>query len=124
MLAPHHELGNLVVLVDVNRLSFDGRTEDLLPLEPLADKWRAFRWQVREIDGHNMTEILAALDGLPPADSLVPTVILAHTVKGHGVSFMENNVGWHAGMLSDEDFDRAMSDIAASFDTTRQESLA
>jgi transketolase len=120
MLAPQLKLGNLVVFVDANRLSFDGRLEDLLSVDPLADKWRAFRWNVHQIDGHSMTEIVDLLDALPEASSSTPTVVIAATVKGHGISFMENNVGWHAGLLSDDDYQQAVEEITAAHRTSRE----
>ncbi|MDR1432492.1 MAG: transketolase [Propionibacteriaceae bacterium] len=114
MLSTQYKLGNLVVVVDRNGLTFDGRTEELMSLEPLADKWRAFNWNVVEIDGHDMAAILAAFDALPEPDSAIPTVIIAATVKGHGISYMENNVSWHAGKLSNDDYTKAVAELVAA----------
>ncbi|ACX52944.1 Transketolase domain protein [Ammonifex degensii KC4] len=93
MAAGHYRLNNLVAIVDRNRLQIDGETEKVMALEPLAAKWRAFNWSVIEIDGHNFEEIVPALERVGYAQK--PTAIIAHTVKGKGVSFMENQVDWH-----------------------------
>jgi transketolase len=98
----HYKLGNLTAFVDRNFISLDGETEKLMRLEPLADKWKAFGWRVVEIDGHAIEQIVHTLDTLPPVDSDVPTVVIAKTVKGKGVSFMENDVNWHAGSIDFE----------------------
>ena len=116
LFAHQYKLGNLVVFVDRNGLSFDGPTEEYMAMEPVADKWRAFGWNVVEIDGHDMEQIIDAIDALPAADSDVPTVIIGKTVKGHGVSFMENNVSWHAGMVSDDDFRKARAELTAAYE--------
>ncbi len=94
MSAAHHRLSNLCALVDRNGLQIDGSVCDVMNTEPLADKWRAFNWNVLEIDGHDHAAILAALDAAR-AEASRPTVILARTVKGKGVSFTENQVCWH-----------------------------
>lgn len=112
-------LGNLVVVVDRNRQFMTSFSEDLVKLEPYADKWRAFGFRVVEIDGHNMAEIVDAFDNLPAASSDTPTAILAHTIKGKGVSFMERNLGWHAGKLGDKDLERALADIKVSYEKER-----
>jgi transketolase len=83
-------------------------------LEPYADKWRAFNWNVVEIDGHDMGQIVDALDKLPPITNKKPTVIIGGTVKGKGVSFMERNIGWHAGTLSKEDMQKAIAEVETS----------
>lgn len=113
MSAAHFKLGNLVIIVDRNRLSLDGPTEEVMALEPFRDKLAAFRWNVREINGHNMAEILAAFDALPAPDSEVPTVIIANTVKGCGVSFMSGDPTWHYGSLDDDLARRAFADLDA-----------
>lgn len=103
MAAAHYELGNLVAFVDRNRISLDGETEKLLRLEPYAEKWKAFGWNVVVIDGHDIEQIVAVFDNLPPVDSKKPTVVIGKTVKGKGVASMENDVNWHAGSI-DADF--------------------
>ena len=113
--AGSYKLGNLIGIVDRNKqlmTSFDG---DYMHLEPYADKWRAFNWDVVELDGHDMGQIVDALDNLPPVTNEKPTVLIASTIKGKGVSFMEKNVGWHAGALSHEDMQKAIADIEADF---------
>jgi transketolase len=116
MMASHYKLGNLIALVDRNGCSLSARTEDDvegMKLEPLADKWRAFGWNVMEIDGNNMEEIVNALDRIPDADTEIPTVIIGHTTKGCGVSFMEDVVSWHHGVLNDEQLARALDDLCS-----------
>ncbi len=106
MAASHYKLGNLVALIDRNGISLSAPTEDEkrgLSLEPLAEKWKAFGWNVIEIDGNDMEEIVDALDRLPSEDSDIPTVIIGRTVKGKGVPMMENNENWHHGMLNDKE---------------------
>ena len=89
----------------------DGTLDEITGLGSLADKYRAFGWRVVEIDGHDIEGIKAAFDALPPADSEQPTVFLCHTIKGKGVSFMENQMRWHAGKVSDEQYAQALNDI-------------
>ncbi|MFA5309820.1 MAG: transketolase [Dehalococcoidales bacterium] len=113
--AGSYKLGNLIGVVDRNKqlmTSFDG---DYMNLEPYADKWRAFNWNVVEFNGHDMAQIVDALDNLPPVTGSRPTALIASTVKGKGVSFMEKNIGWHAGALSPEDMQKALADIEAGF---------
>lgn len=93
LFAPHHKLDNLVVLVDYNKIQSFGTVAEVLDLEPLLDKWAAFGWEVREVDGHDHDAIVNALRA--PARSGIPVVVLAHTVKGKGVTFMENDLAWH-----------------------------
>lgn len=94
LFAPHHRLDNLVAIVDFNKIQSMGGVSEVLELGPLADKFRAFRWAVREIDGHNHQEIRGALSAVPWETSR-PNCLIAHTVKGKGVSFMENSLLWH-----------------------------
>jgi len=109
---PSFKLGNLVAIVDRNKQLMTTFSEDTVVLEPYADKWRSFGWNVVELDGHNMAELVAAIDNLPAPDSNKPTALVCSTVKGKGVSFMERNIGWHAGSLSEEDMRKALDDIA------------
>jgi len=109
--ARSQELGNLVVVVDRNHQMMCSHTEEVTVLDPYADKWRAFGFNVIEIDGHNMEEIVDALDNLPASDSNRPTAIIAQTIKGKGVDFMERNIGWHAGSLNQEDYQKAVASI-------------
>ena len=120
--AGSYQLGNLIGLVDRNRQmmgSFDG---DYVTLEPYADKWRAFNWNAIEIDGHNMGQLIDALDNLPPISNKKPTVLICDTIKGKGVSFMERNLGWHAGILSKEDAERALAEVKAVCTKEREKS--
>jgi transketolase len=110
MLAGFHKLGNLTVLIDYNRSQVDGKSDDILCLDPLADKWRAFNWAVREIDGHDLGQILDALAwarGVPGS----PAAILAHTVKGKGVSFMEDQYEWHGKAPNKEQTIAALAEL-------------
>jgi transketolase len=94
LFAPQHRLDNLIVIVDYNKIQSLGMVKQVLDLEPFADKWRAFGWMVREIDGHDLNEITAALGQIPLQPDR-PSCLIAHTVKGKGVSFMENQLLWH-----------------------------
>ena len=94
MSAAHFKLSNIIGIVDRNRLMIDGTTEDIMALEPFADKWRAFGWDVVEVDGHDLDQLDAALEKAWAATD-TPVLILANTIKGKGVDFMENNVVWH-----------------------------
>ena len=111
MSAAHYRLNNLVAIVDRNGLQIDGPTEKIMALEPLAQKWRSFNWNVKEIDGHNMEEIIDTFDTLKNCVLEYPTVIIAHTVKGKGVSFMENNPAWHYGGLDKEKVEKIFVEL-------------
>jgi transketolase len=100
--AAHYRLGNLVAIVDLNGLEADGTIDAITGLADIAEKYRAFRWNVIEIDGNDIMQIKECFDKLPSPDSLIPTCIIAHTIKGKGVKFMENQVRWHAGKITDE----------------------
>jgi len=110
LFAPHHRLDNLVAIVDYNKIQSFGTVKEVLDLEPLADKWRAFRWVVREIDGHDYEQIEDALTGVP-FEPGKPSVIVAHTVKGKGVSFMENQLAWHYKSPNDEQLAQALAEL-------------
>jgi transketolase len=110
MFASHHKLDNLIGIVDRNMLQIDGLTEDILALEPYKAKWEAFGWNVAEIDGHDFEQITAALrQDLRTTGK--PTLILANTVKGKGISFMEHNPAWHGGGLKGEHADIALKEV-------------
>ncbi len=113
MSAAHFKLGNLVAIVDRNWVSVDGLTEEVMSAEPIVDKWRAFGWNVTEIDGHDLEAVLDALAALPPANSETPSIIIAKTVTGKGVSFMEGDFAWHLGYLAPEDEARARRELEA-----------
>ena len=112
MAAAKWKLDNLCAFVDVNGLQIDGRTADVMPSEPLDAKFAAFNWNVLKIDGHDMQAILDALAAAREEKGR-PTVILAATVKGKGVSFMENQAGWHGKAPNDEQFAQARSELEA-----------
>ena len=115
MQANHLELGNLIGFVDRNKLQLDNETEKLIKLEPFADKWRAFGWNVIEADGHDIAALVDIVDNLPSVDSKKPTIVICDTVKGNGVSFMENNASWHLGMVDDEKYALAMKEIEEAY---------
>ena len=110
MFAAHHELDNLCVILDKNRMQAMGDTQDILCLDPLADKVRAFQWNVCEIDGHDIPQLLAAFDSFRNCQG-APTFIVANTVKGKGVSFMEHNLKFHYSPPGEEEFKQAMEEL-------------
>jgi len=110
MTAGHYHLDNLCGIVDKNDLQIDGWVREVMNVDPLADKYRAFGWNVLEIDGHNLEQILTSFDQAR-ATSGKPTVIIAHTTKGKGVSFMENEAGWHGVAPNREQFEKAILDL-------------
>lgn len=104
MSAAHHRAGNLIAIVDRNQYSLDGQVDEVMGIEPLTDKWRAFGWEVYEVDGHNVAELATMLRTLKTGGERErPSVVVAHTVKGKGVEFMESELGWHLGWLDRED---------------------
>lgn len=108
--AGHFKAGNLIAIIDRNSMGLDGMTEETMRIEPLADKWRAFNWNVQEIDGHDLQTLVHTFDTLDPnADK--PQMIIAHTIKGKGVSWMENSRVWHLGYLAGVDAQRTIEDI-------------
>ena len=109
MCGAHHQLKNLVAIVDVNRMQILDTTDKVMKIEPLADKWRSFGWKVLEIDGHDMAEVLDTLNYAKSIDG--PVAILAATVKGKGVSFMEDVVKWHGAAPNDKELGLALSEI-------------
>jgi transketolase len=112
MFAAHHKLDNLVAIIDYNKLQSLGSVADTLGLEPFADKWRAFGWSVGEVDGHDHAQILAAFEHLPFTRAR-PSVVIAHTTKGKGVTYMENQVAWHYRTPLGADFDQAIFELEA-----------
>lgn len=105
----HAKLDNIIAIIDRNRLQIDGCTENVKSLENLADKIRAFNWDVIEIDGHDINAIYSAIERAKELNK--PVAILANTVKGKGVSFMENNAGWHGKAPNKEDFEKALAEL-------------
>jgi transketolase len=115
MSAAHYKLDNLVVILDRNRIQIDGFTEHVMSLEPYADKWRAFGWEVREIDGHRMSEIVPTLRSVPFSKGK-PSLVLSKTTKGKGVSFMENNHLWHGGAPKGALAEQALKEVRAALE--------
>lgn len=109
MQAAHRKLNNLIAIIDRNKLQIDGCTENVMALDNLADKLRAFNWEVIEINGHDYNEIYEAVEAAKKADK--PCAIIAHTTKGKGVSFMENQAGWHGKAPSDEQLAQALAEL-------------
>lgn len=109
MQAPHRNLNNLTVIIDRNRLQIDGCTENIKSLDPLDKKLEAFNWDVIAINGHNINEIYSAIEKAKMSNK--PTAIIADTIKGKGVSFMENNAGWHGKAPNTEDYEKAMKEL-------------
>jgi transketolase len=113
LFAQHHQLDNLVAIIDYNKIQSLAPVADTLALEPFRAKWESFNWTVREADGHEHPALMEALEN-GPARSTRPTVLIAHTVKGRGVSFMENTVLWHYRIAKGVEFDRALMELEAS----------
>jgi transketolase len=109
----HYRLSNLTAIIDFNKVSQSGRVDEIMGLEPLADKWRAFGWEVREIDGHNMSEVVDAFDSLP-FDTRKPNCLIANTVKGKGASWAEGNYLWHQNAVDDKVYANALAELEAS----------
>lgn len=115
MLAARYRLSNLTAIVDYNGVQLDGPVHEVMPLEPLAEKWRAFNWAVLEINGHNVRQIMEALDTAAEIHHC-PTVIIAHTTKGKGVSFMENEAAWHGIAPNDAQLAQALAELGTEGD--------
>lgn len=109
--APHHKVDNLTLILDYNKGQIDGFTSDVLNLDPLRSKWEAFGWLVHEIDGHNYEHLTGALSYNEVGK---PTMIIAHTIKGKGVSFMEHDMGWHGVAPNAEQLTSALEEITQS----------
>jgi transketolase len=111
MFAPNHKLDNITAIVDYNGLQLDGFTKDIMNLEPFIDKWRSFNWEVAEINGHDMAQVVDALKRAKASHGK-PAVIVAHTVKGKGVSFMENNVDYHGKAPNKSETEKALKELS------------
>lgn len=110
MSAAHFKLDNLIVIIDQNQLQLDGRIVDIMNQGSLADKWKSFGWKVYEMDGHNVVDIQKTMtDGLKNLTS--PTVFMSHTIKGKGISFIENQYNWHIGVLTQEQYEQAKKEL-------------
>jgi transketolase len=113
MAAGHHRLGRLVALIDNNRLSIDGLTQQIMAAEPIEERFRAFGWDTMRVDGHSTAALTTAFDRLPDVDRGAPVAIVADTIKGRGVRRMELSLDWHVGNLVGEDYDDVMTELAA-----------
>ena len=111
LFAHHHKVDNLCAIVDRNRIQLSGFTEDIIALEPFKEKWQAFGWQALEVDGHSLAELLHALETARKTPGR-PTVVIAKTVKGKGVSFMENNPDFHGKAPTPAELELAMKELA------------
>ena len=109
MAAAHYRLDNLTAILDHNTLQITGRTRDVCSNEPIDEKFRAFGWNVRVVDGHDFAQLTEALTGSPEKEQ--PTCVIANTVKGRGVSFMEDIVKWHHGVPSDAELEKAIREL-------------
>ena len=112
MSAAKYGLDNLCAIVDVNGLQIDGKTADVMPTEPLDKKYEAFGWNVIHVDGHDYAALVAAFEQAAACKGK-PTMLLAKTVKGKGVSFMENDAGWHGKAPNAEQYETAMAELKA-----------
>ncbi len=119
MTASHYHLSNLVAIIDYNGLQINGYVNKVMSIEPLADKFKAFGWQVIEADGHDFKSLLNAF--FRAQKYTEPVCIIAHTVKGKGVSFMENNASWHGKAPNDSQAEQALRELAYDHDTTAKE---
>jgi len=114
MAGAHYQLGNLVCICDKNKVSMTGFTRDVMNIDPLDEKVRAFGWDVFEINGNNMYEVCEVLQNLPPAEPEYrrkPIFIIANTIKGRGVNFMENDYKWHGGGIAKEQLEQALASV-------------
>lgn len=112
MFAPVRKLDNLLVVIDYNKWQATGRSNEIMALDPLAEKWRAFGWDAEEIDGHDVAALAAALSA--PASGGKPRALIAHTVKGKGVSFMEDDNNWHYRIPNADEYRRAVAELEAA----------
>lgn len=110
MCASHYKLDNLIGIVDRNRLQIGGSTECVMKLEDLSSKWRAFGWEVVEVDGHNVSQLIAVFERIPVVGDK-PTLILAHTIKGKGISFIENKPEWHHKVPTPKEYIMMMEEL-------------
>lgn len=113
MSAAHYKLGNLIAFVDYNGLQIDGKNDDVMGIKPLDKKFEAFGWDVQVVDGHSIEAIVAAINKAKTVEDR-PSMIIAETVKGKGVSFMENQAGWHGTAPSDDDLEKALAELGGA----------
>lgn len=110
LFSAHRQIDNLVVIIDYNKLQAFGKTKDIANLEPFADKWKSFGWTVKEVDGHNLQQLSKLLNSVPFVKNK-PTAIIAHTIAGKGISFLENRFEWHYLNLNKEQYEKALEEI-------------
>jgi len=110
LFASHHQLDNLIGIIDYNKLQAFGRTNEILNLEPLKKKWEDFGWKVKEVDGHSFSEIEESLSKIP-FEKGKPSLLICHTIKGKGVSFIEDKLEWHYKNLTKEEYDMALKEL-------------
>ena len=111
MIASKYKLGNLTVILDFNGVQLDGSVHKIMPIQPIAEKWESFGWHVMDVDGHNMREILETLDRIDNIHHQ-PKIIIAHTVKGKGVSYMEDKACWHGRAPNDKEYAQAIKELS------------
>ena len=109
--AAHHRAGSLIAIVDRNRYSLDGTVDEVMGIEPVREKWSAFGWETFEVNGHDPAQLLEVLRGLRDGERTRPALVVAHTVKGKGISFMEAQPGWHLGWLHPDDERAALEEL-------------
>ena len=108
--AAKFKLDNLIAIVDYNKLQLDGYNDEILPIEPIVDKWVSFGWYVQRIDGHDMGEIIEAVENAR-SKKVLPSVIIADTIKGKGISYMEDKCGWHGKAPNEDEYKKAMAEL-------------
>lgn len=111
MSAGNYGLGNLVAILDNNKVTVDGHTKELMDIHPIKEKWESFGWNVVEVDGHDVSRLIDVFDHLPDPSSKKPTIIVCDTISGKGVSWMENTFEWHVANLAEEDIKKAVEEI-------------
>jgi transketolase len=112
MSGSHYKLDNLVAIIDRNKLQISGKTEDVMSLEPMRERWEAFGWEVIDMEGNNVKDIIETFDNID-YNNEKPKLIIAHTTKGNGISFMEKLAKWHHGVPNEEQYKLAVSEIEA-----------
>lgn len=119
--APHFKLGNLVAIVDKNDFSLDGPLDEIMRLNPLDEEFEAFGWNTVNVDGNDVAALVDVFDNLPPVESDKPTAIVAKTIKGKGIGFMENQVAWHAGTVDAETLEQCYRELEEKREAARKE---
>ena len=119
MAASHYNVTNMITIVDRNKCMIDGPTEDVMKLEPFADKWKAFGFIVKEVNGHSFKELSSAID-YSLNEKSAPVIIIAHTIKGCGIDFMENDYRWHYGSVDSEGYKRCRESLEKYYEKRRR----